>query len=147
MSGISETSKKSKRQGALKKQQKQKLRKKRQVKEGSPYEEDFLIGQLQDEVRVTAADKEEVRDIIKALLNFGMIAESTDIHSLVERVLRAQYQVSLIRSVEQELFLEKANSMQLGVQGMFPEFFDKHKKEEDHQKVLAEWKDVKFFKH
>ena len=53
MSGVSETSKKSKRQGNLKKQQKQKLKKKRQVKEGSPYEEAFLLDILKEEVRVT----------------------------------------------------------------------------------------------
>lgn len=88
-SGVSETSKKSKRQGTIKKQQRQKLRKKRNVKEGSPYEEDFLIDSLREEVRVTAQDREEVRDIMKALLNFAMVAESTEIHGIVERLMRA----------------------------------------------------------
>jgi hypothetical protein len=101
MSGVSETSKKSKRQSAQKKQQKQKLRKKRQVKEGSPYEEDFLIDQLREEVKITQADKEEVKDIMKALLNFGMVTESTDIHSLVERLIKAQHHVSTLLTVDQ----------------------------------------------
>ena len=75
MSGISETSKKSKRQGGGKKTQK--LRKKRQVKEGSPYEEAYLIDSLKEEVKITQADKDEVKDIMKALLYFGLIQEST----------------------------------------------------------------------
>ena len=88
-SGISETSKKSKRQGNIRKQQKQKLKKKRTVKEGSPYEENYLIDILKEEVKVTATDRDEVRDIMRALLNFSLVAESTDIHGLVEKVMRA----------------------------------------------------------
>jgi hypothetical protein len=65
------------------------LRKKRQVKEGSPYEEDYLIDMLKEEVKVTGSDKEEVRDIMRALLNFGMVAESTEIHGLIERLMKA----------------------------------------------------------
>jgi hypothetical protein len=44
---------------------------------------------LREEVKVTAADKEEVRDIMRALLNFGLASESTEIHGLVERLMRA----------------------------------------------------------
>lgn len=102
---------------------------------------------LKEEVKITQADKEEVRDIMKALLNFGMVQESTDIHSLAERVMRAQHHVQSLLLLEQQLFLEKANSLQLGVQEMFPDVFDKQKKDEEHQKALAEWRDVKFFKH
>jgi len=46
-------------------------------------------------------------------------------------------------SVEQQMFLEK-NPM---VEEAFVDTFSKKKKEEDFQKVLAEWQDVKFFKH
>lgn len=147
MSGVSETSKKSKRQGNLKKQQKQKLKKKRQVKEGSPYEEAFLLDILKEEVRVTQTDKDEVKDIMKALLNFGMVTESTDIHEYVERLLKAQHQVQTLLSLEQQVALEKANAQQISIQEMFPEYFGKQKRDEDFQKSLNEWRDVKFFKH
>lgn len=33
---------------------------------------------------VTIEDKEEVKEIMKALLHFGLVEESRDIHSLVE---------------------------------------------------------------
>ena len=61
------------------------------VKEGSPFEEEYLIDFLQTEIKVKIEDKEEVKEIMKALLYFGMVEESTDIHSLVERLLRAEY--------------------------------------------------------
>lgn len=147
MSGVSETSKKSKRQGAIKKQQKQKLRKKRQVKEGSPYEEASLIDMLKEEVKITPADKDEVRDLMRALLNFALVDESTEIHSLVEKVMKAQHAVSHLLSVEQQQFLEKANSQQLFIADTFPEYFGRQKADEDQQKALAEWRDIKFFKH
>jgi hypothetical protein len=88
-SGFSETSKKSMRQGAKKKQQKKQLRKKRNVKEGSPYEEEFLIDALKEECKVSQADKDEVKELMKALLFFGLISESTSIHGLLEQVMRA----------------------------------------------------------
>jgi hypothetical protein len=34
-------------------------------------------------------DKEEVKDLMKALLNHGFVAESTELHGLVEKVMRA----------------------------------------------------------
>ena len=152
-SGISETSKKSKRQGAQKKQQKQKLRKKRNVKEGSPFEEEYLLDSLKEEIKVTAGDKEEVRDIMRALLNFGMVSESTEIHGLIERLMKAQHLCGGLLSVEQERFLEKANSLQLDVIFAFSGMtnsaglFAKQKRDDDHHKTLAEWRDIKFFKH
>jgi len=100
-SGFSETSKKSMRQGAKKKAQRQKLRKKRTVKEGSPFEEDFLIDALKDEVKILPTDKEEVKELMKSLLYFGMIQESTDLHGLIEKLLKAQHTCSLLSSVDQ----------------------------------------------
>ena len=41
------------------------------------------------DVKITQADKNEVRDLMKALLNFGLVQESTEIHGLVEKVMRA----------------------------------------------------------
>jgi hypothetical protein len=66
---------------------------------------------LKEEIKVTTADKEEVRDIMRALLNFGMVSESTEIHGLIERLMKAQHLCGGLLSVEQERFLEKANSM------------------------------------
>jgi len=152
-SGISETSKKSKRQGAQKKAQKQKLRKKRQVKEGSPFEENYLLDMLKEETKVTQADKDEVRDIMRALLNFGLVSESTELHGLIERLMRAQHACLSLLSVDQERFLERANSLQLDVINAFSGLteagglFAKQKRLDEHTKALAEWRDVKFFKH
>ena len=56
-SEISETSKKSRKRTQNK--SKQKLRKKRVVKEGSPFEEDYLIELLKD-IKVTQGEKDEV---------------------------------------------------------------------------------------
>ena len=67
-SSISQTSKMSKK--LPEKKQKKKLRRKRQVKEGSPYEEDNLIEMLKEEVTVTAEDKDQVKKIINALVYF-----------------------------------------------------------------------------
>jgi hypothetical protein len=50
-----------------------------------------LIDLLKEEVKISSQDKDEVKDIMKALLNFGMIEESTDIHHLVEKLLKAEY--------------------------------------------------------
>ena len=50
-SGFSQTSKKSKRQGAARKQER-KLRKKRVVKEGSPFEEIYLLELLKEETKI-----------------------------------------------------------------------------------------------
>jgi hypothetical protein len=44
---------------------------------------------LREQVKVTPADTEEVRDIMRALLNFVLVSESTEIHGLVERLMKA----------------------------------------------------------
>jgi CCR4-NOT transcriptional regulation complex NOT5 subunit len=44
---------------------------------------------LKDEVKITDADKEEVKDLMKALLMFGLIEESTEIHKYVEKMMKA----------------------------------------------------------
>lgn len=49
--------------------------------------------------------------------------------------------------------MEKANSLQLDVIGAFTGMsklegvFNRQKREEDSNKALAEWRDIKFFKH
>jgi len=59
------------------------------VKEGSPYEEDYLIDALKEEIKVTDQDKEEVKELMKVLLQFAMIDESTLIHGLLEQMMKA----------------------------------------------------------
>ena len=87
---------------------------------------------LKEEVKVTAGDKEEVRDIMRALLNFGMVAESTEIHGLIERLMKAYHQCKDLMSVEQQAILEKANSLQVPITDMFPEFFSKQQRVDEH---------------
>lgn len=102
------------------------------MKEGSPYEEDFLLSQLQEEVKILPSDKEEVRDLMKALLNFGLVTESTDIHALVEQTMRAHFAVQGLLTVEQESYIEKVNAvMQVGVREMFAEVFKREKAREE----------------
>ena len=90
LSGYSETSKKSWRDKKNDKKKKKTMRKKRQVKEGSPFEEDNLIDMLKEETIISQEDKDQVRNIMNALVYFGMIEISTYLHSLVDRLMRAQ---------------------------------------------------------
>jgi len=59
------------------------MKKKRQVKEGSPFEEDNLIEMLLEEVRVSLVDQEQCRNIINALVYFSLIEQSTTLHELL----------------------------------------------------------------
>lgn len=142
-SGFSETSKKSKRQSD--KKQKKKMRKKRQVKEGSPFEEDNLIELLKDEVHVTATDKAEVKDIMSALVYFGMIDLSTYLHGLVERLMKAKNicQGGLF-SVEQNQLLVDQPDLQ---EYYFSDQLGNQKVEEEFKQASQEWENFKFFKH
>ena len=47
---------------------------------------------------------------MKALLNQGYVAESTELHGLVERVMRAQYHVGTLLSINEQQFIEKAQT-------------------------------------
>lgn len=80
---------------------------------------------------------------MKALLYFGFVEESTEIHSLVERLLRAEFVCKQIKSVEQEEVFKKIENME----EVFYEKFNKKKQEDEFNLVLNEWNDVKFFKH
>ena len=84
-----------------------KMRRKRAVKEGSPFEEEYLIELLHDDTKVTPEDKTVVKQLMQALIYFGQIAESVALHSLVEKLIRAQLEAECVLSVEQEQFLEK----------------------------------------
>ena len=97
-SGFSETSKKSRRVENSKK----KMRKKRVVKEGSPFEEEYLIELLKDDTKCTEEDKTTVKNLMQVLLYFGMVQESIQIHSLVSKLMKAQFETECLLSVEQE---------------------------------------------
>ena len=83
------------------------MRRKRAVKEGSPFEEDYLIELLHDDTKVTPEDKTTVKMLMQALIYFGLIAESVALHSLIDKVIRSQLEAECVLSVEQEQFLEK----------------------------------------
>jgi len=139
-SGYSETSKKSRRQANAKK----KMKKKRTVKEGSPFEEEYLIELLKDDTKCTEADKEHVKIIMRALVFFGMVAEATMLHNLVAKLLRAQFEADCVVSVEQERALEAQPELR---QSLFPALFSRQNKEEKLKKTLDEWDAIKCFKH
>lgn len=95
-SSISQTSKKSRRASSTKKKKK----KLKQVKEGSPFEEDNLIELLQDEVKLTVDDQNSVKDIMDALVFFSQIEASTQLHELVEKLMKANAACQKLRTVE-----------------------------------------------
>ena len=139
-SGYSETSKKSRRQANAKK----KMKKKRTVKEGSPFEEEYLIELIHEDTKCTESDKEQVKVIMKALVFFGMMAEANMLHGLVAKLLRAQFEASCVLSVEQERALEAQPELK---QSLFPALFSRMTKEERLKKSLDEWESTKCFKH
>ena len=83
------------------------MRKKRTVKEGSPFEEDNLVELLKEEVVVTTQDKDEVKDIINALVYFGMLELSTYLHGLIDRLMKAENTCHGLFSLEQKQVLNE----------------------------------------
>lgn len=67
------------------------MKKKRQVKEGSPFEEDNLLEMLKEEVRLNQLDKDQVKDIMNALVHFGLINQATQIHEYIARLMKAEH--------------------------------------------------------
>lgn len=145
LSGYSETSKKSWRDKKNEKKKKKTLRKKRQVKEGSPFEEDNLIEMLKEEVVITKDDKEQVKNIINALIYFGLIDTSTYLHSLVDKLMKAQKtcQTALF-SVEQQKILESQPDIQ---EYYFSDVLGNQRMDESHAQAVQEWENLKFYKH
>ena len=80
---------------------------------------------------------------MKASLHFGMVEESTEIHSIIERLLKAENTCQGLMTVEQQMMIEKSPN----IEDVFADMFNRKKREENFTKVLAEWADVKFFKH
>ena len=136
-SGLSETSKKSVKRA---KKGKKKLRKKRAVKEGSPFEEDYLLGLLK-EIKVTDQDKLEVDNLMKGLLHFNMLKEASILHDLLEKLIKAEFECFNLLSVEQGQLLES----NVEFEEQFGEVIKK--KKEVLNDAISEWSDKKFFKH
>ena len=67
--GFSETSKKSRKQQNAA----NKMRKRRVVKEGSPFEEEYLLELIKEETCLQPTDKDHVKSLMKTLMFFGMI--------------------------------------------------------------------------
>jgi len=81
---------------------------------------------------------------MQALVYFGLIAEAVAIHSLVERLIRAQLEASCLLSVEQECFLEKSPEVR---ECLFPAQLSRNAKETKTKKELDDWENAKCFKH
>ena len=76
------------------------MRRKRAVKEGSPFEEEYLLELLHDDIKVKQEDKDSVKVLMQALIYFGMIAESVAVHGLIEKLIKAQLEAECVISVE-----------------------------------------------
>lgn len=120
------------------------MRKKRAVKEGSPFEEEYLLELIREDTKVTPQDKATVKSLMQALVYFGLIAESVTIHSLIDRLIRAQLEAECVLSVEQQQFLERQPEMR---EYLFTNEFSRPVKQAKYQKLLDEWENVKCFKH
>jgi len=78
----------------------QKMRKKKAVKEGSPFEEEYLLELLKEETKLNSDDKEQVKKLLFALSYFSCIDESLTLHGLVDKVILASYEVESLMSVD-----------------------------------------------
>jgi len=76
------------------------MRKKKTVKEGSPFEEEYLLELLKEETKLNTDDKDQVKKLMIALSYFGCIEEALTLHSLVEKVISASYEVESLMSVD-----------------------------------------------
>jgi len=76
------------------------MRKKRAVKEGSPFEEEYLIELLKEEIKISAEEKDSVKVIMQALLQFGLIELYLELHTLVNNLMKAEFEVKNLFSVE-----------------------------------------------
>ena len=120
------------------------MKRKRQVKEGSPYEEENLIEMLKEEVILTSDDKEQVKAIMNALVYFQLIEQSISIHSLVDNIMRAENIVKTLYSVEQQNVMKAQPDLE---EYFFPDQLGKTKLDENHKTAQIDWENFKFFKH
>ena len=52
------------------------MKKRKDCKEGSPFEEENLVDLLKEETKISAEDKNQVKALMQVLIYFGMIQES-----------------------------------------------------------------------
>jgi hypothetical protein len=114
------------------------------VKEGSPFEEEYLIELIKEETCLQHTDKETVSSLMKILMFLGMVSEATELHSLVEKVILARSESSKLLSVEQERLLKD----NFNIKEVFSNFLGYGEQQLNTQKrELAEWQNLKSFKH
>ena len=112
------------------------MRKKRVVKEGSPFEEEYLIELIKEDTKCTELDKTVTKKLMTALIYFGLINEAVAIHSLCEKLIRAEFEASCVLSVDQEKFFERQPEVR---EELFEKEFSRRIKEEKLKKELADW--------
>jgi hypothetical protein len=114
------------------------------VKEGSPFEEESLLELIKEEGKLQAGDKDQVRALMSSLAYFGLVDESMLLHELVERVIKISLEADTgFRSVEQETLLERQPELKM----IFEKELGRQAKDEKVRKELVEWANFKFFKH
>lgn len=67
------------------------MKKKRAVKEGSPFEEEYILDSVKEETKCNPDDKTSVKDLMQVLVLFGMVAEACQLHSYIEKVIKASH--------------------------------------------------------
>jgi hypothetical protein len=121
------------------------MRKKRAVKEGSPFEESYLLDVLKEGTICDPNDKQVVKDLMQIMVMFGLVTEAVTIHSLIAKVISASLQASLLMSVEQERVLQRIPEI-MG-DGGFSKELGRTERETKVKKELTDWENVKCFKH
>ena len=79
-----------------------------------------------------------------ALVYFQLIELSIVLHSLVDKVMKAVHISQTLLSVEQKTILTNQPDLQ---EYIFPDQLGTVKKEGEHKASLAEWQNLKFYKH
>lgn len=83
------------------------MKKRKDCKEGSPFEEENLIQLLQEETKIEASDKSQVKILMQSLTYYGMLEESIEIHELVSKVMQAGFEAEQLLTLEQLAVFEK----------------------------------------
>ena len=118
------------------------MRKKRAVKEGSPFEEEYLLELIKDETQLQSDDKDQVKNLTRTLMFFGMITEASTLHQLVASLIQAKWDGEQLMSVEQERILQEMPQIK-DVFGVGKN----EKRAAEVKKELAEWENHKSYKH
>jgi len=108
----------------------------KKVKEGSPFEEDFLVEYL-NEMKPQSRTKDEIKSLIKILVYFEMLEEAQNIQNLITNFVEITKKEE--RTNAQEDFIAKNPDLM----DIFPQLDDKKKQKEEEDK----WKFAKFLSH